>query len=46
MALGPVEYIIVGFPGNNFRGQIAPELAKLIDSGDRAGLGPRVHRKG
>jgi len=33
MALGPVEYIIVGFPGNNFRGQIAPELAKLIDSG-------------
>ena len=33
MALGPVESIIVGFPGTNFRGQIAPELAKLIDSG-------------
>ena len=33
MALGPVEYIIVGFPGNKFNGEIAPELGKLIDSG-------------
>ena len=33
MALGPVEYIIVGFPGNKFNGDIAPELAKLVESG-------------
>ncbi len=33
MALGPVEYLIVGFPGNQFNGHIAPELGKLIDSG-------------
>jgi uncharacterized membrane protein len=32
MAIGPVEYIIVGFPGNNFTGEIAPALAKLIES--------------
>ena len=33
MTLGPVEYIIVGFPGNQFNGEIAPELGKLIESG-------------
>ena len=33
MALGPVEYIIVGFPGNKFNGEIAPELGKLVESG-------------
>jgi hypothetical protein len=33
MDIGPVEYLILGFPGNNFTGQIVPELAKLIDSG-------------
>jgi hypothetical protein len=33
MSIGPVEYIILGFPGNKFSGQIVPELAKLIDSG-------------
>ena len=33
MAIGPVEYLILGFPGNNFTGQIVPELTKLIDSG-------------
>jgi hypothetical protein len=33
MAIGPVEYIIVGFPGNEFNGEIAPELAKLVESG-------------
>ena len=32
MAIGPVEYIVVGFPGNNFTGEIAPALAKLIES--------------
>ena len=33
MSIGPVEYILIGFPGNNFHGEIAPALARLIDSG-------------
>jgi hypothetical protein len=33
MDIGPVEYLILGFPGNNFTGQIVTELAKLIDGG-------------
>ena len=33
MTTGPVEYIIVGFPGNKFTGQIAPELIALVESG-------------
>lgn len=32
MSIGPVEYIILGFPGNGFKGEIVPALAKLIDS--------------
>jgi hypothetical protein len=31
--LGPVEYLIVAFPGNRFRGEIAPALAGLVDAG-------------
>jgi hypothetical protein len=31
--IGPVEYMIVAFPGNKFTGQIAPELAELVESG-------------
>lgn len=33
MSTGPVEYIIVGFPGNQFNGDVAPELGKLVESG-------------
>ena len=33
MTRGPVEYIIVGFPGNEFNGEILPELMALVDSG-------------
>ncbi len=33
MTIGPVEYIIVGFPGNQFNGEIAPELVALVESG-------------
>jgi len=33
MTIGPVEYIIVGFPGNQFNGKIAPELVALVESG-------------
>jgi uncharacterized membrane protein len=32
MAIGPVEYMIVTFPGNEFRGEIAPALAELVES--------------
>jgi hypothetical protein len=31
--IGPVEYLIVAFPGNKFRGEIGPALAKLVDAG-------------
>jgi Family of unknown function (DUF6325) len=33
MPVGPVEYIIVGFPGNKFTGEIAPELMALVQTG-------------
>jgi hypothetical protein len=33
MAYGPVEYMVLAFPGNQFRGEIAPELASLVESG-------------
>jgi len=31
--IGPVEYIVVGFPGNQFKGEIAPALADLVEAG-------------
>ena len=31
--IGPVDYLIVRFPGNKFTGKIAPELRRLQDSG-------------
>ena len=31
--IGPVEYMVVAFPGNKFRGEIAPALADLANSG-------------
>jgi hypothetical protein len=31
--IGPVDYAIVGFPGNRFRGEIAPALAELVEAG-------------
>ena len=32
MASGPVEYIVVAFPGNEFSGEIVPALADLVQS--------------
>jgi hypothetical protein len=29
--IGPVDYAIVAFPGNKFRGEIAPALAELVE---------------
>ena len=31
--IGPVDYAIIGFPGNEFRGEIGPALADLVDAG-------------
>ncbi len=31
--IGPVDYLIVAFPGNEFRGEIAPALANLVEAG-------------
>jgi hypothetical protein len=31
--LGPVDYIIVAFPGNEFKGEVAPALADLVEKG-------------
>ena len=33
MEPGPIEYMVVGFPGNKFSGEIAPALAELVESG-------------
>jgi hypothetical protein len=33
MSIGPVEYLIVAFPGNKFKGEIVPALQELVDSG-------------
>lgn len=33
MGVGPVEYLILGFPGDHFKDEIVSPLAKLIDSG-------------
>ena len=30
---GPVEYLVVSFPGNQFKGEILPELEKVVDQG-------------
>lgn len=31
--IGPVDYALIAFPGNQFRGEIAPALADLVDAG-------------
>jgi hypothetical protein len=33
MSIGPVEYMIVSFPGNQFKGEIVPALADLVEAG-------------
>lgn len=30
--IGPVDYAVIAFPGNRFRGEIGPALADLVDS--------------
>ena len=31
--IGPVDYAIVAFPGNKFRGEIGPAIADLVEAG-------------
>lgn len=31
--LGPVDYLVVEFPGSNFNGEIMPELVSLVERG-------------
>ena len=31
--IGPVDYAIIAFPGNRFRGEIGPALSNLVESG-------------
>ena len=30
--IGPVEYIVLAFPGNRFKGEIVPALAELVEN--------------
>ena len=31
--IGPLEYVVVGFDGNRFTGEITPALMELVDKG-------------
>jgi hypothetical protein len=33
MSIGPIELLVVKFPGNQFKGEIAPALKDLVESG-------------
>ena len=33
MSFGPIELLVVKFPGNEFKGEIAPALQELVDTG-------------
>jgi hypothetical protein len=33
MSVGPVEYVVLKFPGNKFKGEIVPALAEIVDKG-------------
>jgi uncharacterized membrane protein len=33
MTIGPVSYTVIAFPGNQFNGDIAPQIAKLVADG-------------
>jgi hypothetical protein len=33
MTIGPVSYTVIAFPGNQFNGDIAPQIAKLVVDG-------------
>jgi uncharacterized membrane protein len=31
-SMGPVEYVVIAFPGNRFKGEIVPAIAELVDN--------------
>lgn len=31
-SMGPVEYVVIAFPGNRFKGEILPAVAELVDN--------------
>ena len=33
MSIGPVEILVISFPGNKFNGDVAPALADLVQTG-------------
>jgi len=33
MSIGPIELLVVKFPGNQFKGEIAPALQELVETG-------------
>jgi Family of unknown function (DUF6325) len=44
--LGPVDWIVVEFPGSRFKGEIAPALEELVDRGIVRVLDLLLIRKG
>ena len=33
MGIGPVEYMVVAFPGNKFKGEVLPAIAEQVEKG-------------
>jgi hypothetical protein len=33
MSIGPVELVVLRFPGNDFTGEILPEIQRVVDAG-------------
>ncbi|MBW4061459.1 hypothetical protein HJC99_02730 [Candidatus Saccharibacteria bacterium] len=31
--LGPIDYVVIAFPGSQFKGEILPELSHLVETG-------------
>lgn len=46
MPHGPVELVLIEFPGNRFRGEIAEELRRLVEAGTIEVLDALLIRKG
>lgn len=33
MSTGPIDLVVIGFPGNQFKGEILPEIQRVVDAG-------------
>ena len=33
MSVGSIEYVVIAFPGNHFKGEIIPAIQELVDNG-------------